>query len=101
MPRVYHKHYSKPIPEGAQHTTVEIRRRGKKVKVPAVRFRGSDNKWVVAPLTAKGDRCRVPSPTYYGWVNGEEVPLCANQAASGHGRTSIFAPAFTQWLCRR
>ena len=34
------------------------------------------------PLTGDGTRCRVASPTWYGRVQGEPVPLCANKAAA-------------------
>src|SRR5262249_30733656 len=45
-------------------------------------FRNSAGKWVNAPLTEKGDRCRIPSPYLYGKVNGEEVRLCTNRTAA-------------------
>src|SRR2546428_5275000 len=50
--------YTRPIPEGAQRVTVK----GK----PAVRFKDAEGRNVTAPLTRKGDRCRVASPVWYG-----------------------------------
>jgi excisionase family DNA binding protein len=51
-----------------------------------VRFRGSDGKTVTAPVTTKGKNagksCRVVSPTWYGRVNGEPVPLCTDKTAA-------------------
>jgi hypothetical protein len=79
MSRVFRKSYTRPIPDGAEHTTVKDRQGN---DVPAVRFKGDDGKWIVAPLTAAGDRCRMHSPTWYGKVRGEAVPLCPNKAAS-------------------
>jgi excisionase family DNA binding protein len=83
MARVFRQQYTRPIPEGAERVTVK----GKKGKqVEAVRFKGADGKPVVAPVTTKGKNagkyCRVASPTWYGWVDGQAVPLCANKAAS-------------------
>ena len=54
---------------------------------PAVRFKGPDGKAVVAPLTKKGDRCRVPSPVWYGQYRDADgrvvrVALVANKAAA-------------------
>jgi len=81
MPRVFRQQYTRPIPEGAEH----VIRKGK----PAVRFRGPDGKPIIAPLTRKGDRCRVASPVWYGHVPDPDapsglrrVPLCANKAAA-------------------
>src|SRR5262245_58108394 len=82
MPRVYRQQYTRPIPEGAQRITVTVKKRGKEEKVPAVRFRGDDGKWVVALLTAKGDRCRVKSPNYSGKVAGKPVVLGPNKEAA-------------------
>src|SRR5262245_42816682 len=86
MPRVFRQQYTRPIPADAQRTTVKIKRKGKEIEVTAIRFRGSDGKMVTAPVVEKGKQagthCRVQSPTYYGWVNGEKAPLCSNKAAS-------------------
>jgi hypothetical protein len=45
------------------------------------RFKGDDGKTVTAPLTKKGDRCRVASPVWYGqYLDADGVlrrmPLC-------------------------
>src|SRR5262245_32965483 len=80
MPRVFRKTYSRSVPADAQQTTTQHRKT--KELIPAVRFKGTDGKWVVSALTAKGDRCLMTSPTWYGKVNGEVVPLCTNKAAS-------------------
>jgi hypothetical protein len=83
MPRVFRQHYTRPIPFDAQHITIRSK---KGEPVPAVRFRGSDGKTVTAPVTTKGKNagrlCRVVSPTWYGRVNGERVPLCTNKTAA-------------------
>ncbi|MFO0842102.1 MAG: hypothetical protein U0797_06830 [Gemmataceae bacterium] len=79
MPRVFRKSYTREIPENAQPTTA-TNKKGR--EVPAVRFKGTDGKWVVAPLTKEGGRCLVYSPTWYGKVNGLPLPLCENKAAS-------------------
>jgi hypothetical protein len=79
MPRVFRKQYSYPIPEDAKRVKVKDR---KGRTYAAVRFEGPEGKTVTAPLTQKGDRCRIFSPTWYGWVDGQAVPLCANKAAS-------------------
>src|SRR5262245_43872693 len=82
MPKVFKKTYTRPVPPGATPCTARRRRRGHVVELPAVRFPGPDGRPVVAPLTAGGDRCLIASPTYYGWVGGEAVPLCANREGS-------------------
>ena len=82
MPHVFRKTYSRPIPEGAQRTTMKVRKRGKDLEVQAVRFKGDDGRAVTVPLTKGGTRCRVQSPTWYGWVAGKEVPLCTNKGAA-------------------
>src|SRR6516164_427525 len=74
MPRVFRKVYTRPIPQGAECITLK----GK----PAVRFKDASGKSVVAFLTKKGDRCRMASPTWYGTVAGEHVPLCTNKTAA-------------------
>lgn len=65
---------------------VKLKRRGREVELPAVRFKGSDGLAVVAPLVEKGatagTHCRVRSPNWYGRVDGRHVPLCPNKAAS-------------------
>jgi hypothetical protein len=79
MPRVFRQQYTRRIPEGAKPTTIKDKKGRER---PAVRFKGPDGKMITAPLTKGGDRCRLPSPTWYGWVNGQSVPLCANRAAA-------------------
>jgi integrase len=74
MPRVFRKVYTRPIPLDAERVT----QKGK----PAVRFRDAGGKSVVAFLTKRGDRCRMASPTWYGTVDGEQVPLCTNKTAA-------------------
>jgi integrase len=80
MPRVFRQQYTRPIPEGAQRVT--LKGKNGKPDRPAVRFKGPGGKAVIAPLTKGGDRCRVASPTWYGWVGGKAVPLCPNKAAA-------------------
>jgi integrase/recombinase XerC len=82
MPRVFRQQYTRPIPDGAERVTARLRKNGKEREVPAVRFRDAGGKFVVAPLTAGGDRCRVPSPYWYGKVNGVAVRLATNKAAA-------------------
>src|SRR4051812_38260873 len=76
MPRVFKQQYTRPIPADAQRVT----HKGK----PAVRFKGPDGKMVVAPLTTKGDKCRVRSKKWYGRVPGSPnaVPLCNDKRAA-------------------
>jgi integrase len=74
MARVFRQQYTRPFPPDAQR----IIHKGK----AAVRFKGTDGKAVVAFLTKKGDRCRLASPTWYGWVDGAAVPLCTNKTAA-------------------
>ncbi len=83
MPRVFKQQYTRPIPADAMRTTARVK--GK--EVPAVKFKGSDGKYVVAPLTKNGDRCRVQSPVWYGQFTDadgqlQRVPLCENKAAA-------------------
>jgi hypothetical protein len=86
MSDVFRQQYTRPIPEGAERTRTKIKRKGKEVEVDAVRFKGTDGKWVVAPVVEKGKQqgthCRVHSPTWYGWVKGVAVPLCTNKQAA-------------------
>jgi integrase len=86
MPRVYRQQYTRPIPQGAERVTLTVKKKGVEVQIPAVRFKGSDGKTVTAPIVQKGKtagtHCRVVSPTWYGRVNGQPVPLCSNKAAS-------------------
>src|SRR4051812_19246022 len=82
MPRVYKKTYSRPIPDGAERVTVVVKRRGRSDRVDAVRFRGDDGKLVTAPLTVKGARCLMSSPSWYGRVGGKPVRLCSNKCAA-------------------
>jgi hypothetical protein len=83
MPRVFRQQYTRPIPPDAQHVTITNK---KGQQVPAVRFKGADGKAVTAPVIMKGkgagQTCRVPSPNWYGRVNGERVTLCTNTAAA-------------------
>ncbi len=74
--RVY---YTRPIPADAVRVTVK----GK----PAVRFTGDDGKPVVAPLTADGQRCRLPSAKWYGQYTDaagttRRVPLSENKTVA-------------------
>jgi integrase len=73
MPSVFKKSYTMPIPDAAERVEHEGE--------PAVRFKRK-GKWIVAPLTADGTRCRLESPTWYGWVAGQAVRLNANKQAS-------------------
>ncbi len=87
MPRVFRQHYTRPVPADAERVTIRRKVRGREVPTPAVRFVGPDGKTVVAPLTRRGDRCRVASPVWYGQyadADGvpQRVPLCENKAAS-------------------
>ena len=82
MPRVFRASYTQAVPADAVPVKTRIKRRGRVVEVAAVQFRGPDGKRVVAPLTANGQRCRLTSPTWYGKVGGERVPLCSNKAAA-------------------
>ena len=50
--------YTRLIPTDA----VPIQHKGK----PAVQFRDADGRKIIAPLTAKGDRCRVSATKWYG-----------------------------------
>jgi hypothetical protein len=54
---------------------------------PAVRFKDQAGKTMVAPLTGKGDRCRVASPLWNGnYVDADgqpqRVPLCENKVVA-------------------
>ena len=86
MARVYRQQYTRPIPPGAQRIKTKARRRGQLIEVEAVRFKGDDGRWTVAPVVQKGKNagraCRVHSPTWYGKVGGQPVALCTNKAAS-------------------
>lgn len=82
MPRVFRQSYSAPIPADAIRVRTTIKRRGKPVEVDAVKFKGADGKQVIAPLTSDGKRCLLPSPNWYGKVNGKAVPLCSNKTAA-------------------
>src|SRR5262245_6477299 len=79
MPRVFRRFYSIPIPADAKPCT-EASKSG--VAKPAVRFKGTDGKSVVAPLTRNGKRCRLASPYWYGQVEGQRVRLATNRVAS-------------------
>jgi len=79
MSRVFRQQYTRPIPPDAERVTHK--------GVPAVRFKGSDGKYVVAPLTRNGDRCRISSPLWYGQYTDadgktQRVALCENKAAA-------------------
>ncbi len=86
MPRVFRQQYTRPIPPDAQRVKAKIKRRGKEVEVDAVRFKGDDGKWVIAPIVETGKHagtsCRMRSPYWYGKVGGEAVRLSTNKAAS-------------------
>lgn len=81
MAQVFRKTFTVPVPEGAEKVTIKVRVRGKGRQVPGVRFR-HQGKLVSAPLTAKGDRCRLESPNWYGWVGGKAKKLCGNKLAA-------------------
>jgi excisionase family DNA binding protein len=79
MPRVFRQQYTRPIPADAEFLV----HKGKQT----VRFKDGDGKRVIAFLTRRGDRCRVPSPVWYGQYRDEDgklcrVPLCANKVAA-------------------
>jgi integrase len=85
MPRVFRQQYTRPIPSDAKRVTIKGKN-GKPDRL-AVRFQGPDGKTVIAPLTKGGDRCRVPSPVWYGQYTDSDgvrqrVPLCENKAAA-------------------
>ncbi|MFO0879499.1 MAG: hypothetical protein U0840_19295 [Gemmataceae bacterium] len=82
MPSVSRKSYSRPVPSDAGPVTVSVKKRGKNVQVPGIKFTDANGKIVTAPLTAKGDRYRLQTTTYYGRVGGKVVPLTENRAAS-------------------
>ena len=86
MPQVRKQQYTKPIPEGAARTTMTIRRRGKDIIVPAVRFKGADGRSVSFPVVQSGKGAgahyRAQSECYYGNVNGKPVKLLTNKSAS-------------------
>jgi excisionase family DNA binding protein len=83
VPRVFRQQYTRPIPPEAVRVTIKNK---KDEPVPAVRFKGSDGRTITAPVVTKGKgagrTCRVPSPNWYGRVNGERVTLCTNKEAS-------------------
>jgi hypothetical protein len=98
MPRVFRQQYTRPIPPDAQRVT----HKGK----PAVRFRGADGKVTVAPLTQRGDRCRVPSPLWYGQYRDSDgavqrVPLCENKVAAEQMLKELVQPRDEQGERRR
>ena len=86
MPQVRKQQYTRPIPEGATRTTMTIRRRGKDVEVPAVRFKGPDGRMMSAPVVQSGKGAgthhRVQSECFYGRVKGKPVKLLTNKSAS-------------------
>src|SRR6185437_601121 len=86
MARLFRQQYTRPIPADAQHTTMKVKKKGVEIDVPAVRFKGSDGKTIMAPITTKGKNagkhCRIASPVWYGKVKGVPTPLCANKAAA-------------------
>ena len=86
MPQVRKQQYTRPIPEGATRATMTIRRRGKDIGVPAVRFKGPDGRMVTAPVvqTGKGagTHYRAQSECWYGTVRGKPVKLLGNKSAS-------------------
>jgi hypothetical protein len=86
MPQVRKQQYTRPIPEGATRTKTTIRRRGKDIEVPAVRFKGTDGRMVTAPVVQSGKGAgthyRAESVCYYGTVKGKPVKLLTNKSAS-------------------
>src|SRR5262245_12000336 len=72
---VFKQQYSRTIPENAERLVHDGR--------PAVRWKGRDKRWVVGYLIeGKPDRCLVESKKWYGRVDGDEVPLCANKTVA-------------------
>jgi integrase/recombinase XerC len=86
MPQVRKQQYTRPIPEGATRTKMTIRRRGKDIEVPAVRFKGTDGRMMTAPVVQSGKGAgvayRAESEHYYGTVKGKPVKLLTNKTAS-------------------
>lgn len=81
MSSVFRQDCTRPIPEGAERVTVKDKNGN---LVSGVRFKGRDGKLITAPLTEKGDRCRVPSRKWYGEYKDaddivQRVPLSENK----------------------
>lgn len=73
MSNIFRKSYTLPIPVGAELVTVK--------GVPSARFKHK-GKTLTAPLTKRGDRVRVQSPSYYGTVDGKPIKLFTDAVAS-------------------
>jgi integrase len=75
MSGVFKQTYTRTVPTNAQKTTHGGR--------PAVKWKGRDGSWVVGVLV-EGDpsRCLCETRRWYGRVNGNEVPLYNDKAAS-------------------
>jgi integrase/recombinase XerC len=86
MPQVRKQQYTRPIPEGATRTKTTIRRRGKDIEVPAVRFKGTDGRMMTAPVVQSGKgkdtHYRAESVHYYGTVKGKPVKLNRDKPSS-------------------
>ncbi len=92
---LFRQQFTRAIPPNAERVTLK----GKNGRtVEAVRFKDEEGKTVTAPLTRNGDRCRVPSPVWYGEYSDADgirhrVPLCANKAASEQMLTQLLGKA--------
>src|SRR4029077_8611048 len=73
MSNIFRKSYTLPIQAGAELVTVK--------GVPSARFKRK-GKTITAPLTEKGDRVRVLSPSFYGTVAGKPIRLFTDAVAS-------------------
>src|SRR5262249_48397217 len=90
MASLFKPTYSKPIPAGAEYVTHKDR--------PHVRFKDESGKPVLAPLTKKGDRCRVKAAMWYGqYKNADDklcrVPLSENKTAAQQMLNSLVGKA--------
>jgi hypothetical protein len=90
VPDVRKQQYTKPIPEGAERTTVTVRRRGKDVVVPAIKVkveqRDGRMKTVSLPVVQSGKGAGThhlaQGEHYYGTVKGKPVRLLTTKPAS-------------------
>lgn len=87
MPTPRRQQYTRPIPEDAVPCTMKVPgRRGSNETIPAVKFKGTDGKPVVAPVVQDGKQagthCRVFSPYFYGSVGGNVVRLTTELKSS-------------------
>ena len=71
--QTYRKHYSAAIPEGAERVRTKVKRK----EYPAVKTKAGTFR-----LNKAGTRMRVPSPCWYGRVDGKDVKLFENREAS-------------------